>query len=132
MIVRKSKKAGVLTQLLLFYALYFSTSELLAQSIDLIEGVYTEEQAAIGAELYVEHCSHCHDHEFFQNSFGAWQGMTVLDYWYRILGNMPADNPRSLGDEQYLSIVAWIIAVNGFPPGSEPLTPHNYLGRIRL
>ena len=58
--------------------------------------------------------------------------MTVLDYWYRILGNMPADNPKSLSNDEYLDIVAWVLFISGYPAGKEPLQPRNYLGRLKI
>jgi len=103
-----------------------------AQASSLSEGVYSTEQAERGQLLYQEHCAHCHDLEFYRNSLRSWQGMTVLDYWYRILGNMPADKPKSLSNDDYLDIVAWILLLNGFPPGTEPLVQANYLGRLKL
>jgi len=127
-----ANKTGALIQLLFFCVLILFCSPLSAQPINLQAGVYAKELAAEGALLYAEYCAHCHDNEFFRNSLATWQGMTVLDYWYRILGNMPADNPRSLDDDEYLAIVAWVLSINDYPSGPEPLSPSNYLGRIKI
>ena len=64
-----------------------------AQFLSINDGVFTDAQATAGELLYEENCKHCHDLQFYQNSLISWTDMTVLDYWYRILGNMPADNP---------------------------------------
>jgi len=36
---------------------------------------------------------------------------------------MPFQNPRSLDDQTYLDIVAYILQFNGTPAGREKLTP---------
>ena len=132
MIFRVTKKAEVISRLLLFCVCLSLAPGIAAQPLSLAEGVFTLEQAKSGEALYSEHCAHCHDHEFYKNSLRSWRGMTVLDYWYRILGNMPADKPKSLNNDQYLDIVAWILALNGFPAGAVELTQGNSLGRLKL
>tara|TARA_B100000686_G_scaffold332549_1_gene397422 strand:- start:1735 stop:2136 length:402 start_codon:yes stop_codon:yes gene_type:complete len=124
--------AGVRSGLLLFCFGLLNFAELSAQPLGLEEGVYTKQQAAQGEELYNLHCAHCHDLEFYKTSLLSWSGMTILDYWYRILGNMPADKPKSLNEEQYLTIVAWVLSINGFPSGNERLEIGNYLGRLKI
>ena len=103
-----------------------------AQFTTISDGVYSAAQAATGRALYQQHCQHCHDHQFFRQSLQSWQGMTVQDYWYRILGNMPADNPRALSDSQYLALVAFILSLAEFPAGERALEISNGLGRIRI
>jgi len=43
----------------------------------------------------------------------------VFDY---MKATMPADDPSSLKDAEYLDILAFLIQANGFPPGSRELT----------
>ena len=133
MLFRSAKKAKSSPALLFccMFTLLCSTNSL-GQATSILDGVYTTEQAAAGAELFALNCAHCHDLEFYRNSFISWQGMTVLDYWYRILGNMPADNPKSLSNDEYLDIVAWVLFISGYPAGEEPLQPRNYLGRLKI
>jgi hypothetical protein len=38
---------------------------------------------------------------------------------------MPADNPGSLKDQQYLDIVAFALQANGMKPDNKPLTPES-------
>jgi mono/diheme cytochrome c family protein len=124
----KSKSALLFSCLLVL----FYSSQSFAQASSILDGVYTSDQAAAGAELYALNCAHCHEPEFYRNSLISWQGMTVLDYWYRILGNMPADNPKSLSNDEYLDIVAWVLSISGYPAGATPLQPHNYLGLLKI
>ena len=87
---------------------------------ELNDGIYSKSQAEDGAELYVTYCAHCHLPGFYVNLETTWEGMSVLDFYYKISGSMPADMPRILTQSQYLKIVAWILAVNGFPSGNKP------------
>lgn len=102
------------------------------QDQTVLDGVYNREQAQAGRVLYEQKCRHCHDLEFYRDSLRSWVGMTLLDFWYRILGNMPADKPRTLSDTQYLDLVAYILSVNDLPAGETPLQPSNSLGKIRI
>ena len=88
---------------------------------DLNDGIYSKAQAEDGAELYATYCAHCHLPGFYVNLETTWEGMSVLDFYYKISGSMPADMPRTLTQSQYLKIVAWILAVNGFPSGNKPM-----------
>ena len=58
--------------------------------------------------------------------------MSVLDFYYKISGSMPADRARTLTQSQYLKVVAWILAVNGFPSGNDPMLLNNKLGLIKF
>jgi mono/diheme cytochrome c family protein len=94
-----------------------------------LAGVYTEEQAAAGEELYKSVCSRCHSPTFpiwgpkFQ---GMW--MTGGSLWklYEFVSiMMPGDNGGSLDPEQYRAAVAYILKINGYPAGTAeiPETP---------
>jgi hypothetical protein len=103
-----------------------------AQQITINDGVYTDAQARAGQLLYKHNCKRCHELEFYKNNLVSWTDMTVLDYWYKILGNMPADNAGSLSRTEYLEIIAFILRKNEFPAGEEPLLPSNRLGKIKI
>ena len=99
---------------------------------DLNDGIYSKAQAEDGAELYATYCAHCHLPGFYVNLETTWEGMSVLDFYYKINGSMPVDMPRTLTQSQYLEIVAWILAVNGFPSGNKPMLLNNNLGLIKF
>ena len=109
-----------------------SGSLLSAQQQSIKDGVYIEAQAQAGKLLYEEKCQHCHDLRFFEARLISFTGMTVLDLWYAMLGKMPADNPGSLKDSEYLEIIAYVLSQNGFPAGETELVPSNQLGKIRI
>ena len=132
MIFSNANKTGVQLRHLLCCLFFVSFSELLAQPSVLTEGVYTVRQASQGEELYLEHCAHCHNEEFYKISLSSWSAMTILDYWYRIRGSMPADKSKFLTSKEYLAIVACVLSINGFPAGPEALEPGNCLGQLKF
>ena len=96
-------------------------------------GDYTKAQATAGKLIFDKTCAICHgDH--LQGGVGpALSGQMFLsvsqyqkisaDYFYHFMStHMPLTNPGSLTKEQYLSIMAYMLEVNGYPPGSQPLT----------
>ncbi len=127
LLVADYKRAGILAMLALL-----QFSQVSAQQQSILDGVYTEAQAIAGELLYRESCQHCHDLDFYTNKLQSFAGMTLLDFWYAILRKMPADNPGSLGDSQYLEIIAFVLSQNGYPAGDAELVPSNQLGRIRV
>lgn len=91
------------------------------------DGVYTDEQADAGREVYVEACSSCHGNglggveaapALIGPTFTAnWNGTTLNDLATRIQISMPADDPGSLSRRRVAELVAYMLAVSGFPAG---------------
>src|SRR5688572_4792662 len=88
-------------------------------------GVYTVEQAARGMARYENDCGSCHGtaeaptlvgDEFKRRWFGD-NLRTVLTK----MRTMPADAPGSLGDAEYVDIIAYLLQSTGFPAGPEEL-----------
>ncbi|HEY2013115.1 MAG TPA: cytochrome c [Bryobacteraceae bacterium] len=107
------------------------------------DGVYTTEQAKRGAALYATDCASCHGlgltggesappltgGEFLSN----WGGLTVGELFERIRTSMPADRPGKLTRAQNADILAHILNVGEFPPGSTELsTQTEVLKQIRI
>ena len=115
-----------------FLFLLLLSGALRGESPSLSSGIYSELQAQRGADLYVVHCAHCHLPSFYTNVDVAWNGMSVLDFYYKVSGSMPADNPRTLSQSQYLNIVAWVLAINGYPSGNSPMLLSNKLGLVKF
>jgi alcohol dehydrogenase (cytochrome c) len=95
-------------------------------------GVYTAEQATIGATTFQTVCAKCHQPDL-QGSFeapplaggnfmSAWRGRSTSDLYNKIATSMPADNPRSLSEQAVEALVAFILRQNGAAAGPEPLT----------
>tara|TARA_B100001142_G_scaffold310873_1_gene344751 strand:- start:470 stop:862 length:393 start_codon:yes stop_codon:yes gene_type:complete len=119
-------KAGLLICGLLFLG------KVNGEAASLEYGVYLTIQAESGEILYEKNCARCHPVNFYEDIAVGWHGMSVLDYFYRIRGSMPADSPRSLTDIEYLELVAWVLSVNGYPSGGQPLQAKSYLGLLKF
>ena len=95
------------------------------------DGVYTEEQAKRGAEVYAEKCAMCHGDSLggVESApaltgpafYSTWEGENLNALFERIRMSMPQDNPGSLSRTQNADIVAHMLHVGGYPTGSAPL-----------
>ena len=52
-----------------------------------------------------------------------WNGQTLGDMFVRMKFTMPQTAPRSLPDQTYVDIMAYVLSANGLPPGDAELTP---------
>ena len=102
------------------------------------DGVYSDEQASRGRAAYDNQCSSCHDGgsmgpELKGNDFlASWDNKTVGSLYSRILTTMPSDAPGTLQERELLDIVAYLIRVNGFPPGEQALGSPDELNQIKI
>jgi mono/diheme cytochrome c family protein len=95
------------------------------------DGVYTQDQAAKGDEIYLQQCVSCHGPTMeggemapglADGAFRAnWNGMTVGDLYDRIREGMPPDNPGMLSRQEISDILARVLNANGFPTGDKEL-----------
>ena len=95
------------------------------------DGVYTEEQAKRGSDVYAEECSACHGDSlggveaappltgpaFYAN----WEGESLNALFERIRLSMPLDNPGSLSRAQNADVVAHMLRIGGYPAGDAAL-----------
>lgn len=95
------------------------------------DGVYTEEQAKRGAELYTRDCSSCHQDDLAGDGFApalsgpefaaAWEGLPVADLLDRIRVSMPPTDPGSTSVAEKVDILAYMFKANRFPAGTTEL-----------
>jgi mono/diheme cytochrome c family protein len=95
------------------------------------DGVYTQDQATRGDQIYLQQCVACHGPTMeggemapglADGAFKAnWNGMTVGDLYDRIREGMPPDNPGMLSRQEIADILAQVLNANGFPPGDKEL-----------
>src|SRR6185295_10420648 len=95
------------------------------------DGVYTEEQATRGKTGYSEQCASCHGPELTGGEMApalsggefmaGWDGLTVGDLFERIRISMPQNSPGSLSGQQNADILAFVLASNKFPAGTDEL-----------
>jgi cytochrome c len=94
--------------------------------------VYSEEQAHKGHDLYDEHCASCHGAALEGQGSLPLSGATfrarwaddhhsVDDLFYIIRTLMPYGQPATLSKQEYIDIIAYILMVNGYPAGPQPL-----------
>ncbi|MEQ9568810.1 MAG: cytochrome c [Longimicrobiales bacterium] len=122
---RRSGPAWALMGALL--ALAGSADALRAQSTDetrtTLDGVYTTEQAERGRETYIQVCAECHVLDWYTGDIvRAWEGAPLYNLFEVISTTMPQNNPGSLPRRQYVDMLAYILELNGMPPGDAELS----------
>ena len=98
-------------------------------------GVYTPAQAAKGEQMYMNVCVSCHP-------VGTYTAQAFKDKWNLaplsklfdfVIETMPKNEPGSLETEDYVHVIAYILKINGAPPGKTPLPADSAaLAKIRL
>jgi len=99
------------------------------------DGVYTDEQAGRGNDLFMNRCATCHDpSEFAGQAFiDQWKGQTAFNLFDTIRTEMPKDNPGSLSADNYRDIVTFMFKANSFPVGKVELeAKDDVLKQIRI
>jgi alcohol dehydrogenase (cytochrome c) len=105
-----------------------------AQDTDIWKGVFTEEQASRGQELYAANCGACHGSALTSDDPDvptltapafrwSWQTRTLAERFDKIRTTMPPGAAGSLTDQEYLDIIAHILHFNGYPAGTTELVP---------
>lgn len=117
--MRKLVKAGlthaiVLSGLLLTHVAY-------AQDKTLKDGVFTDAQATAGQLVFDNSCKTCHNLRFYRDTMKSWDSQPLQFLYDTIIGTMPADNPGSLGLDEYTNVVAYILSELKFPAGEQAL-----------
>lgn len=80
---------------------------------------YTEAQADIGRTTFIANCVACHG----TSMFGIFHRYSTVERYFNFIsGSMPKHLPGSLPEEDYLSIVAFLLRASGFKPGDVELT----------
>ena len=107
-------------------------SVIFAQEKTTNDGVFTEAQVVAGEPVYTSSCGTCHDLKFYDFTFRSWMGKPLLDFWYHILAEMPSDNPGSFYDDEYTTVIAYILSELGYPSGDVALDPENGMDLIKF
>ena len=109
-----------------------STSAIHSEESNTAPIMYSGEQALKGHDLYNEHCASCHGAALEGQGSLPLSGATfkarwaddyhsVDDLFYIIRTLMPYGQPATLSKHEYVDIIAYILMVNGYPAGAEPL-----------
>jgi PQQ-dependent dehydrogenase (methanol/ethanol family) len=92
---------------------------------------FTVEQAQNGRRVYSQNCQSCHGIGLADGPFGPplkgpefrenWFGKSADALFIATKSTMPPAARGSLRDDQYVEVVALMLAENGVPPGDSPL-----------
>lgn len=85
------------------------------------DGIYTNEQAETGEELYAEHCLTCHDKKYFRPVLKAREGQPLSIMYTVMSASMPESNPGALPRKDYVDILAYILSLSRYPAGDAEL-----------
>ena len=107
------------------------------------DGVYTEEQATRGEEIYRKECASCHGDTLVGGGGAApltggaflsnWNGLTVGDLFDRIRKTMPQGSLGKLTKQQDADVLAYLLSFNKFPAGKTELQKQvEFLREIRF
>ncbi len=107
------------------------------------DGVYTEEQAKRGEEIYGKECAACHGATLVGGGGAApltggtflsnWNGLTVGDLYERIRKTMPQGALGKLSKQEDADVLAYLLSFNKFPVGKTELQKQvEFLKEIRF
>lgn len=127
----------------LAFATSGGTQAAAAESRSVWDGVYTEEQAKRGEELYRKECASCHGDTLVGGGGAApltggtflsnWNGLTVGDLFDRIRKTMPQGSLGKLTKQQDADTLAYLLSFNRFPAGKTELQKQvEFLKEIRF
>jgi mono/diheme cytochrome c family protein len=90
-----------------------------------LSGVYTDEQAARGRDVYAGSCRSCHSP---QSHTGAtfnkwWRGKPLSDLFTFVSTRMPKNDPGSLAPEDVADVIAYLLKMNAMPVGPTEIYP---------
>ena len=114
-----------------------------ASSRTIWSNVYSASQAKRGEAGANRLCTKCHGADLTgaqdgpslvgAEVLGSWASLTLGDLLDRIKTTMPADAPRSLGQQETVDILAYMLSLNKCPAGDEELPPGmEVLSQIRV
>ena len=124
--------ARTLSLLLLTLSALTAGQIVLAQEKTINDGVFTDAQVKTGQVVYDNACKTCHNMRFYRDTLKSWDSQPLIYLWETIMGTMPADNPGSLGLDEYTDVIAYILSEAGFPAGEHTLDPDNGMDNIAI
>jgi len=121
--IGNSMRAGTCTSLMLAGLFAYGISHAEPRSVN--DGVYTEEQAEVGEELYAAQCLLCHDKKYFRPILQRWEGQSLSIMFTVMSTSMPESNPGFLSEKEYVDILAYILSLSRYAPGDTELSYEN-------
>src|SRR5215813_229610 len=102
-------------------------------------GWYAPPQVAQGRWEYSQKCGACHGQQLEGAGAPAvkgkgfierWNGKKLSELYEFVHGDMPLGLGASLPSQEYADIVAYLLAQNGLPAGTERFTPYSPMDRV--
>jgi mono/diheme cytochrome c family protein len=89
-----------------------------------MSGVYTDDQAAKGREVFAGNCSGCHTvGSHSGTAFSArWMGRPLAEFYNYVSQLMPKSGPGTLTEDEYVWVTAYVLKLNSMPAGGRELT----------
>jgi mono/diheme cytochrome c family protein len=86
-------------------------------------GVYTTAQANRGEQTYYSICVSCHPKgTYTAPAFREkWDGHLLSELFNFVSTQMPKEQPGTLEDQEYADVIAYLLRINGAPPGKTEL-----------
>lgn len=96
------------------------------------DSIFNSEQLKRGTQLYTNNCAACHGPDLRGTEGGTaligdrfvtkWKDQSLAALFTLTKTTMPKSNPKSLDDESYASLIAFILNANKFAPGQTALS----------
>ena len=105
------------------------------ESPSTLSGVYTDEQASRGKDVYAGSCRSCHTPASHTGAtFNKWwRGKQLSDLFLFVTTRMPKNDPGSLSPDDVADVMAYLLKMNAMPVGKEELPPDpDSLKKIRI
>lgn len=86
-------------------------------------GVYTEEQAARGRQVFGDICQGCHNigSQSGEPFAKRWRGVLLSDLFRVMSDTMPKDDPGSLTPKERIDVIAYLLKINDLAAGTTEL-----------
>lgn len=127
------RNGAMLALVALLLGVYGASAQQVPRSTS--SGDFAAEQAKNGERAYQARCASCHGSDLRSTDpeapgltegifkFG-WKGKTLAETFEQIRSTMPLRSARSLDDQTYVDILAYILQFNGAPAGHQKLEPN--------
>lgn len=88
-------------------------------------GVFTNDQAIRGRDMYLGFCKSCHSPESHTGATFRkwWAGRQLAELYTFVSTKMPKNEPASLAPSEYADVVAYLLKMNAMPAGPNELPP---------
>ena len=122
------RRAGAVTACLVLLTATGAVAQKSAEN-STAAGVYTQDQATRGADVFAGMCKSCHtaDSHTGPNFMKAWGNRPLSELFVYLVTKMPKNDPGSLPPDEYAQVLAYLLKLNGMPAGPTELPTDSML-----